>query len=72
MGSDHEITELEVDLEKLEEAGGTQDVGWNLVAILQEHKEQAEKLWGEQARVRACLGVESTGDDVESKAEWCQ
>jgi hypothetical protein len=35
-------------------------------------KEQAEKHWKEGARVRAYLGVESSGDDVESEAEWCQ
>jgi hypothetical protein len=40
--------------------------------MLQQDKVQAEKVWRERARGRAYLGVESTGDDVESKAEWCQ
>ena len=37
-------------MEKQEEAEGTQVVGWNLVAMLQEDEEQAEKLWNERAR----------------------
>jgi len=42
MGSDHDIIEWEVHMEKEEEAGGTQVVGWNLAAMSQEDKEQAE------------------------------
>ena len=71
-GSDREMIEWEVDMEKIEEVGGTQVVGWNLVAIEQVDKEQVEKLWREQARGREYLGVESTGDDVESESEWSQ
>ena len=71
-GSDHEIIEGEVDMEKQEEAEGTQIVGWNLAAMSQEDEEQAEKLWKERARGRAYLGEESMGDEVESEAEWCQ
>jgi len=71
-GSDHENIECEVDMARQEKAGGPQVVGWNLAAILQEDQEQAEKLWREWARGRAYLGVESTGDDVKSKAVWCQ
>jgi len=33
MGSDNRIIECEVDMEKREEAGGTQVVGWNLAAM---------------------------------------
>jgi hypothetical protein len=33
---------------------------------------QGEKIWQEQASGRAYVGVESTGDDVEGEAEWCQ
>lgn len=36
----------------------------------QEEKELAEKLGQEWASGRAYLGVESTGDDIESEAEW--
>jgi len=61
-----------VDMEKKEVAGGTQVIGWNLAAMTQEDKEQAEKLWRERARGRAFLGAESTGDDIESEVEWCQ
>ena len=38
----------------------------------QEDKEQAEKLWKEQARGRAYMGVEHIGDEVKSEAEWYQ
>jgi len=38
----------------------------------EENKEQAERVWREQARGRAYWGVESAGDDVESNAELCQ
>jgi len=72
MGSDYEIIEWEVDMEKQGEAGGKQVVGWNLAAMSQEDKEQAEKLWKERGRGRAYLGVESTGHNVESETEWCQ
>jgi len=59
-------------MEKQEEGGGTQVVGWNLVAMSLEDKEQAEKLWKERAKGRAYLGVRSIGDDVERNAKWCQ
>jgi hypothetical protein len=71
-GSNHESIQWELEMQKQEEAGGTQVVGWNLAAILQEDVEVAEELWREQAKERADLGVESTGDEVESEAEWCQ
>jgi len=70
--SDHEIIEWKVDMEKQVQAEGTQVVGWNLAAMSQEDEEQAEKCWKERARGRAYLGEKSTGDEVESKAEWCQ
>jgi hypothetical protein len=69
-GSDHEIIECEVVIEKQEEAGDTLVVGWNLAAMSQEAMAQAEKLWTEQARGRAYMGVESTGDNIESQAAW--
>jgi hypothetical protein len=59
-------------METQEEAGGTQVVWWNLAAMSQEDKEQAEKQWKERKRGRAYQGVRSTGDDVESEAKWCQ
>ena len=40
-GSYHEITEWELEMEKLAEAGGTQVVGWNLAAMSQEDVEVA-------------------------------
>jgi len=61
-----------VDMEKQEEAGGTQVIGWNLAALSQEDKEQVEQLWRERARGRVYMGAESTGNNVKSEAEWCQ
>jgi len=43
-GSGHEILEWEVDIRQQAEAGGTQVIGWNLAAMSQKDKEQAEKL----------------------------
>jgi len=71
-GSDHEIIEWQVNLLKQGVAGGTQVVGWNLAAMLPQGKEHAEKLQRERARGRALMGVESTGDNVESEDDWCQ
>jgi hypothetical protein len=71
-GSDHEIIECELEMEKQEEAGGTQVVGWNQATMSQEDMEVAEELWRERAKQRAHLRAESTGDEVESVAEWCQ
>jgi len=67
-GSDHEIIELELAMEQHEEAGGTQVVGWNSVAMSQDDLEVAEERWRKRAKERAHLGAESTGDKVESEA----
>jgi hypothetical protein len=58
-------------MDKEEEAGGTQVVGWNLAAMSQEVVEAAEELWREWAKARAQLGAESTGDEVKSEVDWC-
>jgi len=70
--SDHEITEYDVDMERQEEAGGAEVVGWNLAATSLEDEGQAEKLWSEREIGRAYLGVGSTGGDGQSKGDWCQ
>jgi hypothetical protein len=72
MGSDHGIIEWQIDMEKQEDAGFTQAVWWNQAAMLHEDMEQADKLWRQRATGLAYLAVESTGNDVESEAEWCQ
>jgi hypothetical protein len=71
MGSDHEITQWEVDMEMQKEARHLHVIGWNLAAMLPEDKEHVEILWKKQAMGRGYCGVESTGGDDESKAEWC-
>jgi len=71
-GSEHQIIEWELEMEKQEEAGGTQVIRWNIAAMLQEEVEVAEKMWRERVKERANFGAESTWDKVESKAEWCQ
>lgn len=40
--SDHEIIEGEVDMQQTEDAGGTQVIGWNLVAVSHEDEERSE------------------------------
>lgn len=40
--------------------------------MAQEEKEQVHRLWRERAWGRVYMGVERTGDDVESKSDWCQ
>jgi len=42
MGPKHENIEWKVDMDKQEEAGGTQVVGWTIAAVSQEGKEQAD------------------------------
>jgi hypothetical protein len=71
-GSDHEIIEWELEMEKQEEPGGTQVVGWKLAAMSQEDVDVAEALWRERAKAGPYLEAESPGDEVESEAEWCQ
>jgi hypothetical protein len=71
-GSDHEIIEWELEVEMQEEAEGTQVIGWILASMMQEDMKVAEELWRERAKERAHLRAESTWDEVESEAEWCQ
>jgi len=71
-GSDHDTREWELGMKKQEEAGGTQIIGWNLVAMSQEDVEVAEELWRQRAKESAHMGAESRGDEVKSDAEWCQ
>jgi len=59
-------------MQEQEEAGGTPVVGWNQAAMFQRDWEHAGRLRRERARGRAYLGVESTGGDAESEAEWSQ
>jgi hypothetical protein len=72
MMSNSEIREWEVDMEKKEEAAGIQVVGWKLVTLLPEDKEQTVNLCREWATGRSYLGVESTGNKLERKAKWFQ
>jgi len=69
---DHMIIEWILEMENHDEEGGTEVVRWNLAARSQEDVEVAEQLWRQQAKDRAHLGAESTGDEVDSEAEWCQ
>jgi len=71
-GSDHEMIEWAVNIDKQEEVDHVQVIGWNLAAMSKDDKDAAEKLWNELERDTAHLGEECTGDDVEREAEWCQ
>jgi len=71
-GSDHEVIEWEVEVDRQEEVGHERVVGWNLAAMTEEDTKAAEKLWIELAKGRAHLDAECTADEVEQEAAWCQ
>jgi len=71
-GSDHEVIEWEVEVDRQEEAGHERVVGWNLAAMTEEDAKAAEKLWMELAKERARLDAECTADEVEQESTWCQ
>jgi len=71
-GSDHEVIEWEVEVDRQEEAGHERVVGWNLAAMTEEDAKAAEKLWMELAKERAHLDAECTADEVEQEAAWSQ
>jgi len=70
-GSDHEVMEWEVEVDRQEEAGHERVVGWNLAAMTEEDAKAAEKLWMELAKGRAHLDTECTAEEVEQEAAWC-
>jgi len=71
-GSDHEVIELEVEVDWQEEAGHERVVGWYIAAMTEEDAKAAEKLWMELAKGRAHLDAECTAEEVEQEAAWCQ
>jgi len=71
-GSDHEVIEWEVGVDRQEKADYERVVGWNVAAMTEEDAEAAEKLWMELAKERTQLDAECTEDEVEQEAAWCQ
>jgi len=71
-GSDHEVLDWEVEVDRQEQADHERVVEWHFAAMLEEDIEAADKLWTEQARERAHLNAECTEDEVEQQAAWCQ
>jgi hypothetical protein len=71
-GSDHEVIEWEVEVDRQEEAGHERVVGWNIAAMTEEDAKAAEKLWMKLAKERAHLDAECTADEVEQEAARCQ
>jgi len=71
-GSDHEVTEWEVEVDRQEEADHGRVVRSNVAAMMEKDAEAAEKLWTNFARERAHLDAEFTEDEVEQEAAWCQ
>jgi len=71
-GSDHEVIEWEVGIDRQEEADHERVVGWNLAAITEKEVEAAGKPWAELAKERAQSDAECTVDEVEQEAAWCQ
>jgi len=71
-GSDHEVIEWEVEVDRQEEAGHERVVGCDVAAMTEEDAKAAEKLRMELAKGRAHLDAECTADEVEQEAAWCQ
>ena len=71
-GSDHEVIEWEVGVDRLEEVDHERVVGWNLLAMTEKDAEAAEKLWKELVKERAQLDAECTEDEVDQEAASCQ
>ena len=71
-GSDHEVIEWDVEVERQEEAENDSVAGWNLAAMSEEDVEAAEKLWTELVKERAHLDADRSADEVEQEAAWCQ
>jgi len=71
-GSDHDVMEREVWVDRQEEAGHGKVVGWILAAMTEEDVKAAEKLWMELEKERAHLDAECTADEVEEDGTWCQ
>jgi hypothetical protein len=57
-----------VGVDSQEEADHERVVVWNLVAMMEEDAEAAEKLWMELAKERTQLDAECTTDEVEQEA----
>jgi len=71
-GSDHEVIEWEVGVDRQEEADHEKVVGWNLAPMTEKDVEAAGKPWAELAKERGQLDTECTVDEVEQEAAWCQ
>jgi hypothetical protein len=71
-GSDPEVIEWEVEVDRQEEAGHERTEGWNIAALTEEDAKAAEKLWMELAKERAHLDAKCTADEVEQEAAWGQ
>jgi len=71
-GSDHELIEWEVGVDRQEEANHERVVGWNFAAMTEKDMDAAGKLWVELAKERAELDAECTVDEVEQEVIWCQ
>jgi hypothetical protein len=71
-GSDHEVIELEVEVDRQKEAEHQRVVGRNAAAMKEKDAEATEKLWTELVRERANLDAECTEDEVEQVATWGQ
>jgi len=55
-GSNHEVIEWMINVDKQEEAVHVQVIGWNLAAMSKVDEKAAEKFWRELERERAHVG----------------
>jgi len=70
-GSDHEVIEWELEVDRQQEVGHERVVGWNLAAMTEENAKAAEKLWTELEKERVHQDAECTADEVEQEAAGC-
>jgi len=71
-GTNQEVIEWQVEVDRQEEAGHDRVVGWNIAEMMEEHMEAAEKLWTELANKRAHLNAECIADEVDQEVAWGQ
>jgi hypothetical protein len=70
-GSNHEVTEWEVEVDRQEKADHGRVVGRNLAAIVEKDVEAAEKLRMQLGKNRAQLDADCMEKEVVQEATWC-
>ena len=71
-GSNQQVIQWEVDINKQVEADHEWVIGWNLASMIEQDEEAAGKLWMELVKKRAHLDAGYMEDEVEQEAKWFQ